>query len=294
MYRNKLPLDQWLGSSVRIGEHVHTANGACAEWKSGSAVAQEKGLPTGHICMTAADGKLIYRSAAGRVTLVAVADDGTYKHAGEFTVAKGGGEPTWPFPAVANGHLYLRDQDALHRYDLRAEPDPKGAKPKDEAPKKEPDVIFVPTPQDVVEEMLGAAKVTKADVVADLGCGDGRFVVTAAKKYGCKAIGYDLDPECVRLSRAAAKEAAVGDLVRTEEADIFVADLSGVTVVALYLGEKLNAKLVPQLNTMKPGPRVVSHVFPIPGVKPDKVLKVTSAEDAVERPVYLYSIPLTK
>jgi outer membrane protein assembly factor BamB len=288
VFRNKLLLDQWIGSSVRMGEFVHTSNGACAKWGTGERVEQEKGLPVGRISMTAADGKLIYRSTAGKVTLVEVAADGTYKRAGEFTVNKVGGEPTWTCPVVANGRLYLRDQDTLLRFDLRAKPD---AKEKN-GPKKEPDVIFVPTPQDVVEKMLGAVKVTKADVVVDLGCGDGRIVITAAKKYGCKAIGYDLDPECVRLSRAAAKEAGVEKLVRIEEADIFRVDLADATVVALFLGEKLNEKLVPQLNAMKPGSRVVSHVFPIPGVKPDAVLKVTSAEDDVERPVYTYTVPL--
>ncbi len=165
----------------------------------------------------------------------------------------------------------------------------------DEPPRgKKPVVIFVPTPQDVVEKMLDAAKVTKADVVADLGCGDGRIVVTAAKVYGCQAVGYDLDRECVKRSRAAVEKAGVGQRVRIEEADILEVDLSGVTVVTLFVGTTLNAKLVPRLEKMKTGSRVVSHVFPIPGVKPEKVLKVTSSEDDVERSVYLYTLPLTK
>ncbi|QEL18357.1 SAM-dependent methyltransferase [Limnoglobus roseus] len=158
---------------------------------------------------------------------------------------------------------------------------------------KKPVVILVPTPQDVVEKMLDAAAVTKADVVADLGCGDGRIVVTAAKVYGCKAHGYDLDRACVKVSRAAVEKAGVGKLVRVEEADILDVDLSDVTVVTLFVGTTLNAKLVPRLEKMKAGSRVVSHVFPIPGVKPDRVLKVTSSEDDRERPVYLYTLPLT-
>jgi SAM-dependent methyltransferase len=159
---------------------------------------------------------------------------------------------------------------------------------------KKPVVAFLPTPRDVVEVMLAAAKVTKFDVVVDLGCGDGRIVVIAAKVYGCKAVGYDLDRECVTASRAAVGKAGVGKLVRIVEADLLAADLSGVTVVTLFVGTTLNAKLVPRLEKMKAGSRVVSHVFPIPGVKPDKVLKVTSAEDDVERPVYLYTLPLTQ
>lgn len=170
-----------------------------------------------------------------------------------------------------------------------------GMRAADEPPRgKKPVVAFLPTPHDVVEKMLDTAKVTKADVVADLGCGDGRIVVTAAKVYGCKAVGYDLDRECVKVSRVAVEKAGVGKLVRIEEADILEVDLSGVTVVTLFVGTTLNAKLVPHLEKMRPGSRVVSHAFPIPGAKPDKVLQVTSSEDDVERPVYLYTLPLTK
>jgi precorrin-6B methylase 2 len=165
----------------------------------------------------------------------------------------------------------------------------------DERPRvKKPVVDFVPTPRDVVEAMLDVAKVTKADVVADLGCGDGRIVVAAAKAYGCKAVGYDLDRKCVKMARGAVEQAGLGKLVRIEEADILEVDLSDVTVVTLFVGTTLNAKLVPRLEKMKPGSRVVSHLFPIPGVKPDAVRNVTSSQDDVERPVYLYTLPLTK
>src|SRR5262245_60696450 len=112
--------------------------------------------------------------------------------------------------------------------------------PQPERRNRTPKVPFVPTPQDVVEKMLRLAEVKKADVVADLGCGDGRIVVTAARQYGCRAIGYDLDRECVRLSREKAKQAGVADLVRIEHADLFEADLSRVDVVTLYLGPTLN------------------------------------------------------
>jgi cyclopropane fatty-acyl-phospholipid synthase-like methyltransferase len=162
-----------------------------------------------------------------------------------------------------------------------------------EKPRK-PNVIFVPTPQDVVEKMLEQAKVTRSDTVVDLGCGDGRIVVTAARKYGCKAIGYDLDPECVKLSRAAVEKAGVGKLVTIEEADLLEVDFSGASVVTLYLGEGLNTKLLPKLEKLKAGSRVVSHVFAIPGVREDKKVLMKSSEDDVERPLYLYSIPFEK
>jgi cyclopropane fatty-acyl-phospholipid synthase-like methyltransferase len=136
--------------------------------------------------------------------------------------------------------------------------------------------------------------VKKDDVVADLGCGDGRIVITAAKKYGCQAIGYDLDEECVRMSRDATKQAGLERLVRIEHGDLFDVDLSRVSVVTLYLGPKLNARLIPQLEKMKPGSRIVSHEFESPGIKPDKVVSVKSSEDGVERKLYLWSIPLKK
>lgn len=157
-----------------------------------------------------------------------------------------------------------------------------------------PDVRFIPTPPDVVEKMLELASVTNSDVVADLGCGDGRFVITAAKKYGCKAVGYDLDPKCVRLSLEGVKRAGVEKLVRIENADILTVDLKEVTVVTLFLGPALNAKLAPQLSSMKPGSRVVSHGFPIPGFVPDKVVEFTSQDDNISRKLYLCILPLKK
>jgi hypothetical protein len=218
------------------------------------------------------------------VTLSEVAADGAYVRRGEFTAPQVGGEPTWTFPVVAGGRLYLRDQGVLLCYNVRA----KAPRP------RRPDVIFVPTPQDVVEKMLELAGVTKGDVVADLGCGDGRIVVTAAKKYGCRAVGYDLDKECVRLSLENVRGAGVGGLVRIERDDLLAADLRGVTVVTLYLGPALNARLVPQLETLKAGARIVSHAFDMPGVTPDKVVEVRSAEDDIVRKLYLWTTPLKR
>jgi outer membrane protein assembly factor BamB len=289
VYRNKdLKFDPWLGSSVRLGEFVHAANGLAIAWKDGSLQENSaKVVPTFRITMTAADGQLIHRTGSGVVTLTEISADGLYTRKGEFKIAQiGMKDPTWTFPVVANGRLYLRDQDVLSCYDLRAD--------KEKPRTRQPNVIFVPTPQDVVEKMLEQAKVTKDDVVVDLGCGDGRIVVTAAKKYGCKAIGYDLDPECVKLSRAAVERAGVGKLVHIEEADILDLDFGKATVVTLYLGATLNGKLLPRLEKLKPGSRIVSHAFAIPGVKPDGVIRVTSTEDDVERPVYRYLLPLTK
>jgi SAM-dependent methyltransferase len=159
--------------------------------------------------------------------------------------------------------------------------------------KKEPDVIFVPTPQQVVDRMLELAKVTKDDVVYDLGCGDGRIVCTAARKYKCKAVGFDIDPDRIKDSEAnKAKESKeTQKLITFEKKDIFTLDLSKATVVTLYLLPDLNVKLIPQLKKLKKGARIVSHAFDMRGVKEDKK-EVVKTKDDREYDVYLWTIPL--
>jgi len=155
------------------------------------------------------------------------------------------------------------------------------------------DVIFIPTPQEVVEKMLEMAKVTKDDLVYDLGCGDGRIVVTAALKYGCKAVGYDIDPQRIKESLENVEKNNVGNLVTIEQKDIFTLDLSDANVITLYLLPSLNVKLIPQLEKLKPGSRIVSHDFDMRGVKPDEVATVIS-EDGSRHTVYLWTTPLKK
>jgi precorrin-6B methylase 2 len=173
----------------------------------------------------------------------------------------------------------------------RAAADEAAAK-SDKEPRK-PDVVFVPTPQEVVDKMLELAEVKKGDLVYDLGCGDGRIVVTAAKKYGCKAVGFDIDPQRVKESKENVEKNKVGDLVTIQEADIFKQDLSKANVITLYLLPSLNVKLIPQLEKLKPGSRIVSHSFDMEGVKPKQVVKVP-CKDGLEREVYLWVTPLVK
>ncbi len=162
-------------------------------------------------------------------------------------------------------------------------------------PPREPDVIFLPTPQNVVEKMLELAKVTKADVVYDLGCGDGRIPVTAAKRYGCKAFGYDIDPQRVRESRQNVEASGVGNLVTIEQKDIFTLDVSDANVVTLYLLPSLNVKLIPKLDKLKPGSRIVSHDFDMQGVTPDRVITVPDTEDSDRtHRIYLWTTPLKR
>jgi precorrin-6B methylase 2 len=166
----------------------------------------------------------------------------------------------------------------------------KAAKPVEE---RRPDVIFVPTPDEVVAKMLELAEPKKTDLVLDLGCGDGRIVVAAAKKYGCHAVGYDIDPVRVKESLENVKKNKVEDLAKIEQKDIFELDLSKANVITLYLLPSLNVKLIPQLEKLKPGSRIVSHDFDMAGVKPDKVVTVTS-KDGGEHTVYFWTTPLKK
>jgi predicted RNA methylase len=141
--------------------------------------------------------------------------------------------------------------------------------------------------------MLELAEVKKRDLVYDLGCGDGRIVVAAAKKYGCKAVGYDIDPKRVKESLANVEKNGVGHLVAIEEKDIFTLDLSKANVVTLYLLSSLNVKLIPQLEKLKPGSRVVSHDFRMRGVKPEKAVNFKS-KDGTTHKIFLWRAPIKK
>jgi LEA14-like dessication related protein/protein-L-isoaspartate O-methyltransferase len=154
------------------------------------------------------------------------------------------------------------------------------------------DVVFVPTPHDVVDKMLELAQVKKDDLVYDLGCGDGRIVVTAAKKYGCKAVGFDIDPRRVKESLENVKKNNVGHLVTIEQKDIFTLDLSDADVITMFLLPSLDVKLIPQLQKLKPGSRIVSHSFAMGEIKPDKVVTMVSKEDQFEHTIYLWTTPL--
>jgi SAM-dependent methyltransferase len=156
-----------------------------------------------------------------------------------------------------------------------------------QSPAVEPDVLYVPTPQAVVEAMLDGAGVTAADVVYDLGSGDGRIVITAAKKYGARGVGIDVDPAMVAKAQENAAAAGVADRVRFLNANIFESDISEASVVTLYLLQSLNERLRPKLvRELRPGARVVSHVFNMgPEWPPEKTLTVGASR------IFFWTIP---
>ena len=130
---------------------------------------------------------------------------------------------------------------------------------------------YVPTPQDVVDRMLELAGVTKDDVVYDLGCGDGRIVITAAQRFGARGVGIDFDPERIAEANANAERAGVQDLVTFIEQDAMQVDVSEATVVTLYLLSSSNMKLRPILTRqLRPGSRIVSHAFRMGDWEPDE------------------------
>ena len=155
----------------------------------------------------------------------------------------------------------------------------------DNCPQK--DVIFVPTPQEVVDEMLKMANVTSRDVVYDLGSGDGRIPITAAKVYGARAVGIDICDVRIQEATANLKTAGVGDKVKFLKQDLFATNISEATVVTMYLLPSINVKLLPKLNReLKPGTRVVSQSFDLGGPKPKATI------DVAGRPIYLCVVPI--
>ena len=152
------------------------------------------------------------------------------------------------------------------------------------------DVPYVSTPQPVVDPMLRLAQVRAGDVVYDLGCGDGRIVITAARNFGATGVGIDIDPRRIEEADAAARRAGVSGSVRFAVQDLFQTDFSAATVLALYLYPELNAKLLPKFRAeLKPGTRVVSHQFSIGDWRP--VRSETAWSGTMDHQIYLWVVP---
>jgi outer membrane protein assembly factor BamB len=322
---------------VAVGDYAYDFRApgglVCIEIKSGEVVWQSRtqpppsaaagkgrgsGLAGGVIqrgSLTYAEGRLYVRDMTGTVALVAASPDG-YQEKGSFKV------PDHPAalngataPVLANGRLYLREDEVLYCYDVRAAsagkpraeavrvalppfPPPDVAtasnQPRPDGKKRDPDALYVPTPHDVVEKMLELAKITKKDLVYDLGSGDGCIVLAAAKEYGCKAVGYEIDPELVKSSRDEIRRCQLQELVQIVQEDFFTTDLSKADVIAVYLPPRILERLLPQFTKLKPGARIVSHYFEIPGYKSEKSVTVDSKDDGGRHQLYLWTAPLQK
>ena len=153
-----------------------------------------------------------------------------------------------------------------------------------------PDVPYEPSPPEVVRAMLELAGVTANDVVYDLGSGDGRIVIAAARDFAARGVGIDIDPQRIAEGNENAKRANVTDRVRFVEGDLFDSDFSAATVVTLFLWPHINMKLRPQLRKLKPGTRIVSHVHDLGDWKPDRTVKVRVTESGRERTLYLWTV----
>lgn len=184
---------------------------------------------------------------------------------------------------LSAGWTAVRAQATAQQVDASTAP-PSSATGK---PLRSPDVIYVPTPPEVVEAMLKVANVRQGDVLYDLGSGDGRIPITAVQKYNVtRATGVEINPERIEEAERNLKAAGVGDRVRFRNEDLFEANFSDATVVTLYLLPALNIKLLPKLlKELKPGTRIVSHAFAMGGWNPERTLDIGG------RAVYFWTIP---
>jgi hypothetical protein len=160
-------------------------------------------------------------------------------------------------------------------------------------PLRKPDVIYYPTPPETVNEMLRMAKIKKGDVLYDLGSGDGRIPIAAAKQFGIRAVGIEIDPKLVKQAEENARLANVSALVRFRNEDMFRVDVSEATIVTLYLSEKLNVLLRPRLlRELRPGSRIISHDFRMGDWKPEQTVRVPWGK--LYRTVYLWTVPVSR
>jgi SAM-dependent methyltransferase len=162
------------------------------------------------------------------------------------------------------------------------------------APRREPDVPYVPTTEAAVQAMLKLGDVKKTDIVYDLGCGDGRIVIAAAKGLGARGVGIDINPVRIGEAKENAKKAGVEKLVRFEENDLFEANIHEATVVTIFLLPNINLKLRPKLlQDLKPGTRIVSNTFDMGDWKPDKeaIVPDTEADAYLSHRLYLWTVP---
>jgi SAM-dependent methyltransferase len=185
-------------------------------------------------------------------------------------------------------HAAAQPTPILQSFSL-VSPDPENGKAKAQ---RVLDVRYAQSLGEAIDEMLALAQVTSSDLLYDLGCGDGRVVVTAARKCRCRAIGFEIDPQRVAESEENVQKNGLAHLVRIKQRDMFDVDLSEADVVTLYLLPNLNVRLIPQITKMKPGARVVSQDFDLAGAIPDRVVQVYLSKREIYKTFYLWTVPL--
>lgn len=154
---------------------------------------------------------------------------------------------------------------------------------------RRPDIAFIPTPEAAIETLLEVLQVNDSDVIYDLGCGDGRILISAASQFGARGVGIDLDPLRVKEAQAKADELGIRDLVKFQEADLFTSRFEDASIVVLYLLPHLNLRLRPALfEQLKPGTRIVSIDFDMGDWLPEKVIKLDIEEEST---LYFWTIP---
>lgn len=169
-------------------------------------------------------------------------------------------------------------------------PSPKSQTRRNKRRNRKPDVIYYPTPPETVAEMLRLANIKKGDVLYDLGSGDGRIPIAAAKQFGIRAVGIEIDPKLITEAESSALSAGVADLVRFRNEDMFRIDVSEANIVTLYLSDKLNVLLRPKLlRELRPGARIISHDFRMGDWKPEQTVRVPWGK--LYRTVYLWTVP---
>ncbi|MEO8271583.1 MAG: PQQ-binding-like beta-propeller repeat protein, partial [Aureliella sp.] len=310
LYFVKENFDPFEDSSMLVQKHLYALLSmgmpACIDIETGKTVWKARGSGTGKSAATYADGHLYFRWADGTIGLVE-ASPAAYMEKSHFKLDEPRNSLGSTFPVIAGGGLYIRDNDRLHKYDVKLHPAnfvapetrfvtlerPKESqRPPLPAGQRIPIAIFVPTPHDVVAKMLEMAQLSKDDVLTDLGSGDGRILVEAAKQYKCRAIGIELDEDLVALSKEKISESNVNTLVTIKMADLFETDFSKASVVTAYVYRDMLQRLIPQFKKLKSGSRIITHQFDIPGFRPAKTLKFDSQETGAEHTIYLWTIPL--